>query len=148
MKQFILNRESFTAFGIFGTLSDSEGKILLRTLEHAFPDANSSNFFPKTALGNYICKRGTHQLEHGGPFETFEILGVPPFDGKPVTGILFHVGNYNADSNGCVLLGESRSASMISNSKEAFVAFMNCLAGEDQFELLIEAEQEDQPINF
>ncbi len=65
-------------------------------------------------------------------FETFEIRGVPGH-----TGILFHWGNYNQDSDGCVLLGSARNGDMIVNSREEFANFMELQKGINNFELVV-----------
>lgn len=126
-----LARVSFTATGIFGWLSqaDTRAKVAV-TLEHAYLD-ESGAFKPKLPVGKYTCKRGMHQLEGmQKPFEAFEILDVPGH-----TNILFHVGNTNQDSSGCVLLGESYGKNVILSSLSAFTAFMSMQAGVDTFEL-------------
>jgi hypothetical protein len=68
---------------------------------------------------------------------TFEVEDVPDFMGQPVDGILIHIGNYNQDSIGCILLGEAQTDNMITNSKEAFTQFMSTLEGIDSFQLIV-----------
>ena len=58
-------------------------------------------------------------------------------------GILFHVGNYNEDSEGCILLGTgfgntSSKGKMITASKQAFKQFMEMLKETDLFTLIVE----------
>ena len=127
-----LERYRFTEDGIFGHLFDEKGTIRINTLEHSFGDQ------PKLADGTYTCQRGMHQLEHmTAPFETFEVCGVPEFEGVPVWGILFHVGNFNIDSNGCILLGLAAADSSIISSKEAFGRFMKAQEGTNEFTLQV-----------
>lgn len=119
--------------GIFGVLYLNSERFCA-TLEHAFENA-SGNFFPKLPRGyTYTCVRGMHQLEHGPPFETFEITGVPGH-----SGILFHVGNYNRDSDGCCLLGESICTDSgdwwVNHSIATFKRFMAANADVDEFDL-------------
>ena len=120
--------------GIFGTLSsDEEGSVwVAATAEHAYPDCGS--FSPKLPPGKYVCKRGMHQLhDMNSPFETFEITGVPFHK-----DILFHFGNYpQIDSDGCVLLGQSRLQDMVTYSRHAFNSFMTLQKGIDTFNLTI-----------
>ena len=123
-------------YGVFGELKTDDGKHFCYVLTHAYSDGAS--FVAKVPPGMYICKRGTHQLESGGPFETFEVTGVPPFQGQSVTGILFHKGNYQTDSHGCLLLGAGVSATCIYGSKVAFEAFMAIQQGVDQFTLVVQ----------
>lgn len=70
-------------------------------------------------------------------FQTFEIMDVPGHD-----NILFHWGNYNKDSEGCVLLGKAEVSQangqhMITSSKETFDIFMKYLAGVNEFTLTV-----------
>lgn len=124
-----LTRKEFRADGIFSELSDESGKVIAHTLEHSYSNK------PKLNDGEHNCVRGMHNL-HSGPIETFEILGVPCH-----SGILFHVGNYNKDSDGCVLLGVSvskfKDGQMITASKAKFAEFMNMLKGIDKFKLVV-----------
>lgn len=126
-----LKTTDYRADGIFSELWRHEAKFCV-TLEHAFPSGDG--YMPKLPRGaTYTCKRGIHQLEHGGPFETFEITGVPGH-----SGILFHIGNFNSNSDGCALMGGTvvKSATWwINNSKDVFAGFMQALDGVDTFEL-------------
>ncbi len=134
----ILSRHDYLPTGIFGTLFDNSlgSNFLLMTLEHSYFPASKFvplTFTPKVPPGVYVCKRGIHQLENAIPFETFEITGVPDH-----TGILFHCGNKNDDSKGCVLLGMARQDDLsILQSRLAFQKFMAQLEGVNQFELNI-----------
>lgn len=138
----ILRRDTFSKDGIFGQLRDLEGNLLVVTLEHAFPGGGSHPWTPKVAPRIYKCQRGLHQLfgmTH--KFETFEITGVPPFNGKSVSGILFHTGNWNQDSSGCSILGmhtgivSDRPAVIASH--QAFNKFMTAQSGIDEFKVTI-----------
>jgi hypothetical protein len=132
-----LIRNDFREDGIFGVLLDDLGNQIAVTLEHAYVQADSS-YQPKLGKGMYQCMRGEHQLAGmSQPFETFEITGVPGH-----TDILFHRGNYNADSAGCVLLGNAVSENMITNSKLAFYSFMVKLNGIDTFTLTVDPDSQ------
>src|SRR5271169_2411605 len=97
-----LTRNDANVNGIFGTLTDDSGNTYA-TLEHAYEQPDGS-YAPKTPPGTYTCQKGMHTLEHHpAPFQAFEITNVPNH-----TDILIHIGNYNADSEGCVLIGEKR----------------------------------------
>ena len=131
-----LERYRFTSDGIFGYLRDDNNRLTLNTLEHAFPDGES--FVPKLAEGTYVCQRGMHQLAHMPlPFETFELGNVPDFQGEKVWGILIHVGNFNGDSEGCILVGLAAGDSSIISSKEAFARFMAAEEGVNEFTLTV-----------
>jgi hypothetical protein len=138
-----LTRKDFVKSGVFGSLTSDDGAFFCRTLEHAFEGLNTIPFDssgsmpayqPKVPPGLYKCVRGVHQLSHGGPFETFEVTGVVGH-----SGILFHPGNVNADSEGCILLGLGQEGDqMITDSRLAFEAFMAFVAGLDEFSLVVE----------
>lgn len=130
-----LSRNEYEIDGIFGELKDISGRRIAVTLEHAFTDGEKG-YYPVVPSGSYDCVRGIHQLEHGPEFETFEVMGIPNH-----TGVLFHVGNYQKDSHGCILLGEeiqmNGKAQMIVNSGKTFEAFMELQTGVNLFKLLI-----------
>jgi len=135
-----LQRTMFRDDGIFGELRDENGSILFLTLEHNFDGK------PKLADGVYNCVRGTHTLEHDPEsFITFEIENVPPFQGHLVTKILFHRGNYDENSNGCVLLGKKLGwrlggkIRMITYSKQACKEFMELQKYVDSFTLTVQS---------
>jgi uncharacterized protein DUF5675 len=131
-----LKREVYGANGIFGSLFSIDNSILLFTLEHAYDDGGE--FVPKIPIGTYECVRGIHQLEPTSinpkpqPFSTFEITGVVGH-----TNLLFHTGNFNEDSAGCVLVATGRNEHMLTNSREGFERFMDAQTGCDSFELIV-----------
>lgn len=122
--------------GIFGELRDVSGDLIVNTLEHAYPDGLGS-FTAKIPVGKYICVRGIHQLEGMSlTFETFEVTNVPGH-----SNILFHVGNFNKDSAGCILVGMSimktAGAQILGASKIAFDTFMDQQEGCNSFTLVV-----------
>lgn len=122
-----LHRRNKTEAGIFGDIWAEDGSFICVTLEHSY------DFQPKLPQGIYTCKRGLHRLAHmKEPFETFEILDVPGH-----SDILFHVGNYNRDSDGCVLIGIEFGDKMITESRVAFQEFMDLQKGIDTFTLTV-----------
>jgi hypothetical protein len=121
-----LKRIWYKDVGIFGELTSVTDKHYCYTLEHSY------NKLPKLPNGSYTCKRGTHQLHSGAPFETFEVTGVPGH-----TGILFHKGNTQADSEGCILLGQNMTADAVTESKLAFEAFLLLTKGAESFTLIV-----------
>lgn len=122
--------------GIFSELYSDETRLGV-TLEHAFEDRDG-NWRPKLPRGvTYTCRRGMHRLDHynkGEPFETFEVMDVPGH-----SGILFHPGNFNRDSDGCILTGSElkteNSEWWVTQSRDTFRRFMQTLSGIDEFEL-------------
>ena len=122
-----LIRNNFTKDGIFGILCD-DTDFLIYTLEHAY------NLFPKVPNGVYQCLRGQHSLKNG-PIETFELQNVPGH-----TGILLHPGNYESDSEGCILLGLGIGKNVLTSSRQAFNEFMKLQGGADSFVLTVTQE--------
>jgi hypothetical protein len=132
---FKLTRNQISSDGVFGSLYDNSGKQILVTAEHAFTLTNGT-VAPKVKAGTYTCLR---HAPNRLPYETWELQNVPNFDGKPVTAILIHIGNYpQTDSDGCILVGSSRNGEMILDSKETFADFMNLTIDENNLTLTIE----------
>jgi hypothetical protein len=135
---FTLKRTDYEADGILGTLtaSDKNGQVAFASLEHAFDTFDGvGTFIPKLSRGTYTCQR---RLSPHFGFEVFEVLNVPNFEGKPVTFIEIHPGNFNKDSDGCILVGTIRVNDTIVHSVDAFKAFMALQNGIDQFTLIVE----------
>ena len=135
MLVYTLIREQFKPDGILGRLFNDDMDQLACTMEHSY------NNLPKLPVGTYRCQRGMHSLHsRPQPFETFEVMDVPNH-----TGILFHPGNWQGDSNGCILLGRvmttSEQGAMLTNSRDTFHRFMLDLEGVEQFTLIVKAAE-------
>lgn len=137
-----LQRTDVRDDGVFGMLLDQRGNFICCTLEHAYKDN-----IPKVIEGTYECVRGMHRLKSffdkdgkqiRPDFETFMVSKVPNR-----VNILFHVGNYEEDSDGCVLLGSAigwkldKKGKMLMASGKAFENFMALLSGLDTFTLIV-----------
>lgn len=138
-----LVRTAFREDGIFGRLYNDHGVPIAFTLEHAYTGQYNTAYTPKIPNGEYRCIRGTHQLHNGIPFETFEITGVIGH-----TNLLFHAGNFNKDSEGCVLLGHaiikiSSGTEMITSGQITFKEFMQSLENINEFQLTIQETHEN-----
>jgi hypothetical protein len=133
-----LTRQYKRADGIFSRLTNDD-QFLGWTLEHAFEQltADGTVVEPIIPEGEWTCVRGWHQLEHGPRFETFEVTGI-----EGHSGLLFHWGNWNKDSDGCILVGhdidKSVSPWMVTNSRDAFAEFMQMLDMAVQFQLTVQ----------
>jgi hypothetical protein len=133
-----LERSYFGHDGIVGFLVNNELDDFCVTLEHAYDSGHGDgSYCPKLPEGTYECQLGTHRLHDGIPFQTYEILGVTGHD-----NILFHAGNYNKDSDGCVLVGEKQVLQqngdiMVTNSRETFKKFMEYLKNVEKFTLIV-----------
>lgn len=91
MSNMILTRAYIGEDGAFGMLSEVGKAPFCLTLEHTYDD-----LAVKIPVGTYLCKRS---FFNRGGYDTFEII-VPGH-----TRLLFHKGNMEDDSDGCVLLG-------------------------------------------
>ena len=127
-----LRRTSFTAIGVFGILLDEASNIICYTLEHAYPSDTGTGWDAKVPVGQYTCVRGQHALSNGVPFTTFEITGVPGHQ-----GILFHCGNSEQDSHGCVLVGSGIEGTTLTASRVAFTKLMDLLSARDKFQIVV-----------
>jgi hypothetical protein len=137
-----MHRIRYTSYrkdGVFGEFTfDGDDKPFCVVLTHAFPAGGAwlPIVMPRQV---YTCVRGVHTIIGSQPFETFEITGVPGHG-----GLLFHRGNYNDDSKGCILLGEEIVAydsdfdEMITHSKQTFEAFMYRMTGVQTFQLQVD----------
>ncbi len=134
----ILRRTQYRPDGIFGILSDEYENEIAITLEHAYYDLQTNAYVPKIRSGNYQCIKGMHRLHTKPvPFETYQVMDV-----EGHSNILFHWGNSNSDSDGCILLGEKimdigLRPQMISNSRVTFKKFIDFEAGAESFWLLV-----------
>ena len=94
--------------------------------------ANNKTGISCIPAGAYTCKR-VDSPKFG---DTFEVIDV---DGR--SHILFHKGNLDDDSHGCILVGEKYgnlgSNSGILDSGSGYAEFMNLLADDQYFNLTI-----------
>lgn len=125
-----LVRKEFREDGIFSELLDEKGNFLAVTLEHSY------DLKPKLYNGEFTCIKGLHRLHNNIAFETFEIAGV-----KDHTGILLHPGNWQTDSEGCILLGieikDDPKGKMVTHSMIAFSKFMSKMEKVKSFQLVV-----------
>lgn len=127
-----LTRIHSGASGIFGIMTDMRGDSIAETLEHAY-DQGEGKFAPKIPAGKYKCVR---RLSPRFGFDVFMLENVPG-----ATFIEIHPGNYNKDSDGCILVGEIISGQgpneMISQSRLAFESLMQLQSGLNAFVLMV-----------
>ena len=125
MKTLTLKRISDTKYGTFGVLLNDNIPFVV-TLENPWKDNQED--ISCIPLGLYLCKR--HISPRFG--EVFRVTDV-----KDRTHILFHWGNLEKDTHGCILIGESfdplNNIPGILSSKKGFREFMSRLEGQDDF---------------
>lgn len=106
-----LDREPTVEGATFGTLRIN-GRIYCRTLEDAFRPAGEK-VYGKTCIpaGRYrVIINHSLRFRQDLPL----LLDVPGF-----TGIRIHPGNTTADTDGCILLGMSRTGLTVNQSRKA-----------------------------
>lgn len=143
MPDCTLTRIAFRSDGVFSQI-DSGDAFSCVTLEHAWAIQHTdeggipvlTDWEPAVPPGVYLCQRGIHTVG-GITMERFEVTGVPGH-----TGILLHRGNKNADSKGCLLLGEKiqmqpDNSWWVIESESAFDRFMAFQAGVKEFRLSV-----------
>jgi len=128
-----LKRISYSPIGTFGALIREDKVCFTLTLEDPWKD----NRYGISCIppSYYDCKR-IISPKFG---ITFEVLDVP---GR--THILFHKGNTQENTRGCILIGESFDPVLgtegITRSGEGFKEFLNLLSTTDKFVLLISGQ--------
>ncbi len=126
-----LKRIASRVDGTFGVLLDGGDEPFALTLERQWAD----NAVGKSCIpaGTYTCKR-VLSPKFGNTFEVTNVEGR--------SHILFHRGNVDDDTHGCILVGEKfeswadKSVS-IQASAEGFKEFLFRLEGKDEFQIEI-----------
>lgn len=121
MTELTLNRRIFTNKSTIGELL-IEGKWQCWTLEDVVRKPNEEKVPGHTAIpeGRYeIVMSPSSRFKRMMPY----LLNVPNF-----TGIMIHPGNTDADTHGCILVGQTRNTDFIGASKLAFNALYAVLA--------------------
>lgn len=115
--------------GTFGVLVFENNPFAL-TLEREWLD-NKQNI-SCIPSGEYFCER-VNSPKFGDTFEVKNVTGR--------THILFHKGNLDDDSHGCILVGEEfgklHGDTGILASKSGYNEFMSILSGSDMFRLVV-----------
>ena len=103
-----------------------DGRPFAVSVEHTYGE------WPKLLSGEFWCLRDVY---HKGGYETFEIQ-LPGHD-----RVLFHKGNTEGDSAGCVVVGESfgvlKEVTAVQDSKGGFEEFMLLAKGLNSFKMKV-----------
>lgn len=118
-----------TVFRQLGTANSTPGVLEVNGIFQCYtlePRADQSQGKP------FCIPAGSYQValevspkftaKYGHEFVTPHVLNVPGFE-----AIEIHIGNYPKDTEGCLLVGETRSADMVGNSALAFESLMTLL---------------------
>jgi len=128
-----IERFCYSDFGTFGNLILPSGEVLATVERPWIFNRRRVSCIP---IGRYHCEP---RVYNRGGYNAVEITGVPDR-----THILFHVGNFVRNSNGCILINESHSAINGEwcgiRSRYAFNHFMKEV-GYTNFNLLISNRQ-------
>ena len=128
--KIVINRTHFRNDGTFGVLA-IDGLPICLTLERQWLDnRKGESCIP---AGCYIAAR-VQSPKFGNTFEVLDVTGR--------SKILFHGGNIDDDSHGCILLGEqfniwSDGTCSIASSKVAVAEFLQRTTKVNEFELEI-----------
>lgn len=125
-----LKRIAMADCGTFGVLI-TDGIPFALTLEREWK--NNQQNVSCIPSGTYVCKR-IWSPKFGG---TFEVMTVPER-----SHILFHKGNLEDDSHGCILIGEQyeslNGVPGILASRKGYSEFIGKLKDKNNFQLIIE----------
>lgn len=110
-------RSESTKYGTFGTLIFDNLKM--STLEPIKPIIPSGDYLLTFTYSPKFSVKAPYAKYDGVPL----VNGVPGHD-----GIRIHVGNYLADTIGCILVGTSHDGTLLLNSKKAYCDLMLCIS--------------------
>jgi len=129
MRILEITRLEESSEGTFGVLRIDK-QVFCVTLEPQ--DRENAPNISSIPAQQYICER-CHSPSHG---ETFQVMDVPDR-----YGILFHAGNTDDATQGCILLGQYfgklKQERAVMNSGNTFREFMRRLEGHSKFHLTI-----------
>ena len=127
-------RVSVQPEGAFGVLLRDGIPFGPVSCERTYPLADSTPRGPqfvKIPPGRYRCVKTRY---HKGKYDTFEVTGVTGH-----SRLLFHLGNSELDSEGCILLGQrfgmDRGTPKVLQSGLAFGEFMSSMGYRAAFDL-------------
>lgn len=132
MLTYLLKRIALTDHGSFGVLIDENNIPFVLTLER--PWLNNAKKISCIPAGIYKCVRVNTPL-HGNCFEITQV--------QNRDSILFHKGNIEEDSEGCILIGENFAYNIkhgkpgVASSGAGYDEFMQKLSGINEFWLRI-----------
>mgnify|MGYP001596600586 CR=1 FL=1 len=135
MKFLKLLRIAETEHGTFGVLFDEPPEPFAVTVERKW--LNNKTGESCIPIGEYTCKK-VQSPKFGGTYQVMDVKGR--------SEILFHIGNIDDDSHGCIIVGENfgrrnGSTAVLSSGNTVgagFLEFKERLHGHDEFRLLIE----------
>lgn len=134
MSDLELVRVAVSEAGCFGVLVAHGvplGQVTLERTEPADPSAPTGAQLVKIPDGKYVCRR-TYFIRGG--YDTYEVTGVIGH-----SRLLWHKGNHERDSDGCILVGQKFASRLLAPGVElsslGFHEFMLWADGRESFEL-------------
>ena len=129
----LIRLETNKVYGTLGILKVNK-RVFCCTIEP--PDEENRQNISSIPTGQYICQR-TFSPSFGTTFQVMEVTAR--------TSILFHKGNHEGDTAGCILLGQyfdklSSHERAVLNSGNTFHNFMMIMENDYQFHLTIKEE--------
>ena len=125
----LIRLEENFLYGTFGILI-VDSRVFCVTLEP--PDELNKESISSIPAQQYRCRRYSSNRYP----DTFQVMNVPDR-----TKILFHKGNFDEHTEGCILLarkfGVLKGARCVLNSGETFERFMEVMEGVNEFSLTI-----------
>lgn len=128
--KWTLVRKKYIESGIFGELTSEDGNHIFQTLEHAYRvtgelGPESVGYYPKIPEGIHRCVPYASP-KHGMMVPLLDNLDDPIDQDRKFE---IHIGNYNEDSEGCILVGmgignRANGGKMLTASKQAFDQLM------------------------
>ena len=144
LKTLIIRRVQTGSNGTFGVLVYERIPFALTLERQWLQNRPSTGKIPGSCIpdGEYFCKR-VNSPKFG---DTFEVMDV-----EKRSHILFHKGNLEDDSRGCILIGEEFGSIGIQNgirsSKAGYNEFMAIMRDEIEFRLIIVDDWRNEIIN-
>ena len=115
--------------GTFGAVVVNGRPVCVSLEPYKRDNASNVSCIPE---GQYICQK-YNSPTYGETYKVTEVQGR--------SAILFHCGNDDEDTEGCILLGSSFDVwsqdVVVSSSRAAFTKFINAIGGEDKFYLTV-----------
>ena len=128
-----LQRDDQNGVRTLGTITnDADGSVVVpATLELPWRENAHGTWDVASCIPAGVYTALRFNSPHLG-YQLFQLANVPDR-----VGIDLHRGNFPHDSEGCILLGESRETDAIDSSKEAFDLFMQYTQGLPSFQLTV-----------
>jgi len=135
VREVLLQRMGYLEFGTFGRLHLPDGHIIYTVERPWLRNERGISCIPE---GDYTCRPSRY---HRGGYDAIEVMDVPDR-----SRILIHIGNWPADVQGCIAVGERIECIDgklgVTNSKATFHRLLMPQLGHAEFTLAVRRPQE------